>query len=844
MVRYDIKQWLEKQRIWLQEAAIRLCEKKELNDRDVIDLISIIKEEKSVVPNYSKFIVKTTTDDDIRLASIENPQGIDKLNPRTPLDFGVDNLSIVYGHNGSGKSGYVRILKKACGKINNPLKYNVYEVEPTIQSCTLRFLVNQIEKRQEWDAKGSGVAELQAVDIFDEEIGYNYLEQEKEATYAPHELTLFISLVKICERVNSELENEKNKLVSKLPQLPQKYKLTQIGIQYNNLSQKLLSSLAVFHAEDEKELKDLQERVTTSDASMQAKKLRETKKQVESIITLLDKAAAITNKEYLANFKDLYDTASRNRQRAEDGIKVLGDAALIEGVGSDSWKSLWQAAREYSSSIAYKKVPFPNTENQALCVLCHQELNNDAKERLQHFESYIKGKLETDATAAEEALNKVIQNLPRITDESEIRTKIKAAELGEMLGDEVWGVFKAINDLVTQLNSKTSPKIQSFAPLNIINLVDQLQEIIRTTEEKAVQFDKDAKSFDREKAKKRILELEAKQWTSQQSDAMLVEIERQNELEKYDGWMKYTNTRVISKEAGIASEKLITDAYVARFNQELIKLGASKITVELVKTRNQKGKGKYRIQLKNVNSVGTNPSDILSDGERRIVALAAFLADVTGKPGKVPFIFDDPISSLDQEYEERTAMRLIELAKERQVVVFTHRLSFLSILTDRADKQPKTICINSEFWGTGNPSDTSLNTKKPKGALNKLKNERVAQARKVITSKGAEEYNIYAQAICSDFRKLIERIVEIDLLADVVQRHRRAINTQGKIHKLANIEKSDCDLIEEMMTKYSAYEHSQSNEAPLGLPMPDELEVDIAKVIDWLEDFLKREPKK
>jgi hypothetical protein len=45
----------------------------------------------------------------------------------------------------------------------------------------------------------------------------------------------------------------------------------------------------------------------------------------------------------------------------------------------------------------------------------------------------------------------------------------------------------------------------------------------------------------------------------------------------------------------------------------------------------------------------------------------------------------DPMSSLDQEYEERTAERLVALSATRQVIVFTHRLSLLRYLTQASD---------------------------------------------------------------------------------------------------------------------------------------------------------------
>ena len=94
--------------------------------------------------------------------------------------------------------------------------------------------------------------------------------------------------------------------------------------------------------------------------------------------------------------------------------------------------------------------------------------------------------------------------------------------------------------------------------------------------------------------------------------------------------------------------------------------------------------------------------------------------------------------------------------------------------------------------------------------------------------------------LCSDVRIIIERIVECDLLADVIQRYRQAVNTKGKVDKLAKIKKADCDLINDLMTKYSCYEHSQSNETPIEIPQPNDIETDVIKLLTWLSEFNRR----
>jgi len=46
--------------------------------------------------------------------------------------------------------------------------------------------------------------------------------------------------------------------------------------------------------------------------------------------------------------------------------------------------------------------------------------------------------------------------------------------------------------------------------------------------------------------------------------------------------------------------------------------------------------------------------------------------------------------------------------------------------------------------------------------------------------------------------------------------------------------------LDEYMTKYSKYEHSQPYETPVQIPDPDEIENDIDTILTWLIDFKGR----
>lgn len=234
---------------------------------------------------------------------------------------------------------------------------------------------------------------------------------------------------------------------------------------------------------------------------------------------------------------------------------------------------------------------------------------------------------------------------------------------------------------------------------------------------------------------------------------------------------------------------------------------------------------------------------VLSEGEFRIVSLAAFLADVADKPFNSPFIFDDPISSLDAEYEEVCVKRIIELSKHRQVIVFTHRLSFAWLLNEYATNNNIVvdhISLVSEPWGKGQPSMPLTNTQDIDKAFNSLANQRLDNARKIYLAEGESAYLIQAKAMTSEFRILLERLVEEVLLYKIVRRFHREIQTKNKLEHLTKINKDDVLLIDGMMTKYSTYEHSQPSELPLPMVKADALKEDFVKIVDWIKEFKSR----
>lgn len=837
----NITDWLKNLKGWQTELAYRILTKK-IEEVDISDIVTMVKSnanfENKDFPNF----VNSKNEKQIRLLSIESIQNIESLAPRNSLKFeNGKNLTVIYGSNGSGKSGYTKIIKKISGKLRaKDLKPNVFNPIPN-GKCVVKYSIDNVEHEKEWIITESPISDLKTIDVFDATTGNGYIDEANAVAYTPTCVKIFGALSHYYSVVQEKLEQEQDKLIKTLPDIPNEFTTTEIAKLYNGLrkeyTEQKLANILIWNEEKEQTRLGLEKRLEEKYPAKTAIEIRKQKTEIDKIVKEISDAYLQINSEAIIEIKALRDHAVTKRKISQDSVQVVTNKSELQGVGSQVWKALWEAARTFSIQEAYKNVDYPNVDDEAKCILCHQPLDSDAKERLLSFESFITSKLENEATQAEKNYKEKIAKLPTAISKEILSTKCTAANLNEDWLNCLIRIWKQIETASNSIKQNTDVIIdENF----IIENIDILKSISVQFEKDAIQLEADAKQFDRGKATQELLELNANKWCSGQKNQILKEIERLKQYAYLGNCISQCNTRSITSKANEISEIAITEEYVKRFNSELLALNASKIKVELIKERATKGTVTHSLKLKGIK--GYKPSDILSEGEHRIIALSAFFADVMGGNNTNPFVFDDPISSLDQQYEEKIVDRLVELSKTRQVIVFTHRLSLLGQLNEKcSSSEIQIVGIRNEHWGAGEVGDTPLFAKKTEAALKNIKNEKIAKAKKIFNESGSEEYYPYGKALCSDIRILVERIVEIDLLADVVQRYRRAVNTMGKVDKLAKIKKEDCCLINDFMTRYSYYEHSQPTETPVEIPQPTEIEEDVDNLLEWLKEFNSRQ---
>ncbi|MDP1671074.1 MAG: restriction endonuclease, partial [Alphaproteobacteria bacterium] len=505
-VHENIRNWLHEQSDWLQEAADRLLKEGALDEEDVQAIASSLKTaEGQTVTKHRAFSTLNSVSRDsgqLRLVGLSEVQGIENLGPGSPLSFGKGNLVVVYGHNGSGKSGYTRILKRACGKPRAlALKPNVFSKPPDKRQCSISYETSSGYVSQVWSADGEAIAALGAVDIFDSDEAAHYLTKESSAGYVPPLVSVFAKLASVCDRVRTQLTTEQEKLVSKLPAMPPDYAGSGPALRYTALQANFKPSdvdqLTVWTEKEAQQLHQLTERLKVADPSAEALKCRSRKTRVESLEAALKSGFSAFSQNGLQAVRHLQAQAGDRRRIATEAAKL--GSSLLDGIGEPTWKAMWEAARAYSQ-IVYPGSAFPLTGDESRCPLCQQELAADAKHRLHSFEAFVQSKLEGDASQAETAYREALQTLTTVPSAEQLATVCVASGLAEATWlDELtsfWGAAGLARAALLAGEAETLA-----APVaEIAELCGKLQERVQSLEDESQQLDKDAMEFDRPNA--------------------------------------------------------------------------------------------------------------------------------------------------------------------------------------------------------------------------------------------------------------------------------------------------------------------------------------------------------
>lgn len=785
---------------------------------------------------------------EVILTAIVAESGINALAENATLAFAASGLTVVYGENGSGKSGFCRLIRNTCTSRAGAedILSNVFTPgEKPVASYSA--IVNDQPSVFQWRSGETECASFPEVMFFDSACAALEIEgRQNEVLYIPPILGAFERL----SRLVSEVSNSLKTYADNLPILITTSSLPDFAKADPSIASLLVSSdpeaaLLVFEkielSEQENERLKLLPGLIEADPNAELPILLRRFSQLSNLREQL----ATLYKYCDAKFKQEHAAAVQEKDQARIAVdaarKLLSDSSELKDVGGDDWRALWEAARTYSNDHAYSTEAFPFVGEGAICPLCQQPLSQEASHRLKNFEDYI-------TSAAETAYQKKAAVLASLDRAFLNAVKNVINEKAGIAIIESSQVRDAMDRLVDKLVSiETFPGSEALAEL--LEATKSIGKSVRTAmdnlSEKISSLEEHLKPDSLAKMQMEYHSLQSRRWAMQNRQQLLTDATNRHIRNGIEQVRKSCTTRSISAFVSEVSQSEIVGRMQSCFTQELSMLNAENQPVSFG-ARTKAGREIQEIALVGATD-NLKPTKVLSEGERKIIALAGFFAQVDVMPSQSTIVLDDPVTSLDHKWRESVARRIINEACKRPVIVFTHDPRFCSYLTVHA-KQKEVGIVYRTVRRKGNATGIIVDgldwgACKTRQRVKILQEEADALKAKRDGGDFKDDYSLDLEirACYGRLRSTWERAVEEVLLAGVVERMNPPVHTQ-LLRKISDIEDNDIAIVEQSMSKCSTVidAHDDPMAAPAQCPTIEELVTDIDVLKQWMKTINKR----
>lgn len=853
----EVAEWSKNLPKWQSDAVRRIFTQDELSADDEEELLKMLlaangivdKDNPATAPEPFSVGAEDTKSPQSKvvLNELHTVLGVNALIPDQAITFALDGLTIVYGENGAGKSGYSRVLKHSCHarEKNEPLHPNVAVKAPPKPSAVIELTVDGNDIAISWTKGMAQSVHLLEVAVFDSHCARVFLDDANEVVYLPYGSDLFPKLASLMNRFKSKIRALLAAIPTRFALADEFSETTVAGGFVRGLS--AISDPArvdVLGRLDEKETKrlaQLRQLVATAKVNPpkeQAAQLRRRKARLEQLkqkVTALDNSLAKAAPEKLKTLKSAAQAATTAASLAS--TEAFKDEPL-KSTGSEAWRLLFDAAKTFSTLDAYPDVAFPVVGEGATCVWCQQLLSDDAKARLKRFEKFVTN----DAATRKAEADKAFKDALKAVTDSDVRTlEVDATYLDDLRAISEALATKAQTYFTAAQKRKDAivKACESDKWETIPDLVESPAEAFTTQanalEDSAKEFDKADNPEALQKLEKELSELDDRERLAKYTDDIKLFIAEKIREASLSECERAVDTNAITRFGSELVAKSVTDQLETCLAAELLYFSVHNLPLQLKKS-GEKGKTKHQLTI----TSDVRPSVVLSEGEQRVVAIACFLAELRAVGHQSPIVFDDPVSSLDHLYREKVAVRLANEAKKRQVVVFTHDITFLLALERQCGEGQIPRIVNTVRKSATGPGECTEPGTKPWDCQST--NERIGQLKqrsasfKKLQASDAAEFERQAKDSYGDLREAWERAIEEVVLNGVIGRFDPSIQT--KRLKAICMEPADYATIDQEMTKCSTRfkGHDTAPALSLGPLTPD----DIDKDIKTLETFVKQ----
>lgn len=710
---------------------------------------------------------------DILLNQLKNIEGVNALVEKETIEFN-PMVTVIFGANGSGKTGYVRLLKKVFfSRADEDILHNIY-TESGHKTTSGKFIFKTGDKSYTLkypDDKHK--VEFRQFAVFDNKCASTHLNEKNNFEFRPAGLEFFVDFIQAIKKVESKLTNDIEKKKSMMD-----YDVIFDGeSDIKNCIQTLnemtnieeLKKHLPFTEEDEKRKKQFEENkaeLQTLKKDKEIKELEDIKKLVEGLIESITSNNLFFTKEKLSKVQlAIKEYVKKENLAKKEGVEQFTSLA-VKNIGGPEWKAFIQAA-EIFAKVQGKEV-YP--EEGDICILCQQPLSKEAQKLITSYWEFIKSTAEAQVKVAQNEVNSNKKDYEVINFALIPNDTILYKWLNENYTDTLETINKGLKrqkELSENIITDMEQRVEVVREQNQID-VECLNRIINDINQKKIDLIEKDPTKEIEKITKEITYITHKE----KLENHITKIEEHLKQLK---WVAKANkiksqlavTKITNKEKEL-SDKYFSKSYIDVFNEECKKLDAD-FGIEIKHT------GSLGSSFRQLKVKGNKPSEILSEGEQKVISMADFLSEIRMCTINRGIVFDDPVNSLDEERKSIIAKRFVQEAKNRQVIVFTHDLVFLSCIISYCDEYKTTLNCHWMEKQDGKPGTVWLNNT-PSFEKSYRKLGKAQEYCDRASKCGPEERESNIKNGFAALRTSYEALVIFDLFGGVVQRFNERVS--------------------------------------------------------------------
>ncbi len=329
------------------------------------------------VTSSSNFVLKT----------LEHISGVNALAPNQTVKFS-DDVTVLFGLNGTGKSSYFRILNEIIGgNEEKEILSNSHKEVPDMIKAELTYH-DSTDRKISFDGSVRGFAPLTACKVFDSSYLSGLLSQrtQTESVLEPLGLHLFQYIADTMTEIKRRLVEEADKLKNSKPTIKVENFSEQLANDFNDHSPSQQSVLLLktnkdFSEDKKAELAKKQGELkilTQQNIQDRISVLKTENAEIQKVIDFLKKQEEL--EKLLIDVTKLSDDKAekvRANKAALERIAVLKELPLV---GTEEWKDFISAGA---------KLQEKQKTDEDVCIYCRQPLQSEAVKLVQAYGNYL-----------------------------------------------------------------------------------------------------------------------------------------------------------------------------------------------------------------------------------------------------------------------------------------------------------------------------------------------------------------------------------------------------------------------------------------------------------------------